>query len=288
MTEHMRGTLGQPFVIENVSGAGGSIGVGRVARAAPNGYTIGIGDVGTQVLNGAVYPLTYDVMTDFEPVALLVASPLLVLSRASLPAKKLNELVAWLKANQDKVVAGLHRLRHALASVRPLSAADRSRAQWTFVPYRGAAPAIQDLVGGQVDSCASRRAAARCRWRAAARCAPTPSCRRRGCPRRRRSRPPTKPACRASICRSGRRSGCRRARRRTSSRSSTPRWSRRWRIPACAPSSPSSGRSFPPREQQTPRGARGVAPCRSRQVVADHQGRRHQAGLDAQRRQLRA
>ena len=70
MTEHMRGTLGQPFVIENVSGAGGSIGVGRVARAAPNGYTIGIGDVGTQVLNGAVYPLTYDVMTDFEPVAL--------------------------------------------------------------------------------------------------------------------------------------------------------------------------------------------------------------------------
>ena len=124
MTEHMRGTLGQPFVIENVSGAGGSIGVGRVARAAPNGYTIGIGDVGTQVLNGAVYPLTYDVMTDFEPVALLVASPLLVLSRASLPAKTLNELVAWLKANQDKVVARLHRLRHALASVRPLFAAD--------------------------------------------------------------------------------------------------------------------------------------------------------------------
>ena len=106
MAEHMRGTLGQPFVIENVSGAGGSIGVGRVARATPNGYTIGIGDVGTQVLNGAVYPLTYDVMTDFEPVALLVASPLLVLSRSSLPAKTLTELVAWLKANQEKVSQG--------------------------------------------------------------------------------------------------------------------------------------------------------------------------------------
>src|SRR5687768_7445255 len=82
VSEHMRETLGQPLIVENVSGAAGSIGAGRVARAAPNGYTLGIGDVGTQVLNGAVFPLTYDVMSDFEPVALLVASPLLVLSRA--------------------------------------------------------------------------------------------------------------------------------------------------------------------------------------------------------------
>ncbi len=150
MTEHMRGTLGQPFVIENVSGAGGSIGVGRVARATPNGYTISIGDVGTQVLNGAVYPLNYDVMTDFEPVAWLVASPLLVLSRSSLPAKTLTELVAWLKANQEKVSQGFIG-SGTLSHLCGLYMQQVTGSKWTFVPYRGAAPAIQDLVGGQVD-----------------------------------------------------------------------------------------------------------------------------------------
>ena len=93
----MSGTLGQPFVVENVSGAGGSIAVGRVARAAPNGYTLGHGDIGTYVLNGAVYQLPYDLMTDFEPVALVASSPLLVLAKKSMPAKDLKELLAWLK-----------------------------------------------------------------------------------------------------------------------------------------------------------------------------------------------
>jgi tripartite-type tricarboxylate transporter receptor subunit TctC len=150
VTEHMRGTLGQPFVIENVSGASGSIGVGRVARAAPNGYTLGIGDVGTQVLNGAVYSLNYDVMTDFEPVALLVASPLIVLSRSSLPAKSLAELTAWLKANQDKVSQGFIG-SGTLSHLCGLYLQQTIAGKWTFVPYRGAAPAIQDLAGGQVD-----------------------------------------------------------------------------------------------------------------------------------------
>lgn len=150
VTDHMRGTLGQPFVIENVSGAGGSLGVGRVARAAPNGYTIGIGDVGTQVLNGAVYPLTYDVMTDFTPIALLVSSPLLVLSRSSLPAKTLSELVAWLKANQPKVSQGFIG-SGTLSHLCGLYMQQTIAGQWTFVPYRGAAPAIQDLIGGQID-----------------------------------------------------------------------------------------------------------------------------------------
>jgi tripartite-type tricarboxylate transporter receptor subunit TctC len=151
LTEHMRGTLGQPIVIENVSGAGGSLGAGRVARAAPNGYTIGIGDVGTQVLNGAVYPaLGYDVMTDFEPVALVAASPLLVLSRANLPAKTLTEFTEWLKANQDKVSQGFIG-SGTLSHLCGLYLQDTIKSKWTFVPYRGAAPAIQDLVGGQVD-----------------------------------------------------------------------------------------------------------------------------------------
>src|SRR5689334_4016561 len=76
VTDHMRGTLGQTFVVENVGGGGGTIATGRLARAAPNGYTIGIGDVGSMVLNGAVYSLFYDLMTEFEPIALLVSSPL--------------------------------------------------------------------------------------------------------------------------------------------------------------------------------------------------------------------
>jgi tripartite-type tricarboxylate transporter receptor subunit TctC len=150
VTEHMRGTLGQPFVIENVSGAGGSIGVGRVARAAPNGYTLGHGDIGTYVLNGAVYQLSYNLMSDLEPVALVSSSPLLVLAKNSVPAKDLRELLAWLKTNRDKVSQG-HLGNGTLAHLCGLYMQKTAAAQWTFVPYRGAAPAMQDLVGGQID-----------------------------------------------------------------------------------------------------------------------------------------
>jgi tripartite-type tricarboxylate transporter receptor subunit TctC len=150
VTEHMRGTLGQPFVIENVSGAGGSIGVGRVARAAPNGYTLGHGDIGTYVLNGAVYQLPYNLMNDLEPVTLVASSPLLVLAKNSVPAKDLTELLAWLKANRDKVSQG-HLGNGTLAHLCGLYMQKTAAAQWTFVPYRGAAPAMQDLVGGQID-----------------------------------------------------------------------------------------------------------------------------------------
>jgi tripartite-type tricarboxylate transporter receptor subunit TctC len=150
VTEHMRGTLGQPFVVENVSGAGGSIGVGRVARATPNGYTIGMGDIGTYVLNGAVYQLPYDLMTDLEPVALLASSPLLILTRNSMPAKDLKELAAWLKANQGKVSQG-HLGAGTLAHLCGLDMQRTMAAEWAFVPYRGAAPALQDLASGQID-----------------------------------------------------------------------------------------------------------------------------------------
>jgi tripartite-type tricarboxylate transporter receptor subunit TctC len=150
VTDHMRGTLGQPFVIENVSGAGGSIAGGRVARAAPNGYTLGHGDIGTYVLNGAVYQLPYDLMTDFEPVALVASSPLLVLAKNSVPAKDLKELIAWVKSNHDKVSQG-HLGNGTLAHLCGLYMQKTAAAQWTFVPYRGAAPALQDLVAGQID-----------------------------------------------------------------------------------------------------------------------------------------
>ena len=150
VAEHMRGTLGQPFVIENVGGAGGSLGVGRLARSAANGYTIGVGDIGAFVLNGAVYALPYDLMADFEPVALLATSPLLVLARNTMQAKDLKELIAWLKDNHGKVSQG-HIGSGTLSHLCGLYMQATAAATWTFVPYRGAAAALQDLTGGQID-----------------------------------------------------------------------------------------------------------------------------------------
>jgi tripartite-type tricarboxylate transporter receptor subunit TctC len=105
LIEHMRGSLGQSIVIENVTGAGGSIGVGRVARATPDGYTFGIGQVSSNTLNGAVYKLSYDLVKDFEPVALLTIAPMWMLGRASLPPNNIKELIAWLRANGDTATA---------------------------------------------------------------------------------------------------------------------------------------------------------------------------------------
>src|SRR6187549_921063 len=102
LAERMKTTLGEAVLIENVTGAAGSIGVGRAVRAAPDGYTISFGHLGTHVANGAIYPLPYDMLTDLEPVVLLPSNPMVVVSKPTLPAKNLKELIAWLKANQDK------------------------------------------------------------------------------------------------------------------------------------------------------------------------------------------
>src|SRR5262245_3240427 len=104
--DRMKATLGQSFVIENVTGAGGSIGVGRAVRAPADGYTISFGHLGTHVANQAIYPLPYDMLTDLDPLVLLPSNPMVVVSRNSLPAKNLQELLAWLKANPDKATAG--------------------------------------------------------------------------------------------------------------------------------------------------------------------------------------
>jgi tripartite-type tricarboxylate transporter receptor subunit TctC len=106
LAEHMRRSLGQPVIIENVSGASGSIGVGRVARAAPDGHTVSIGHWGTHVVNGASYQLPYDVVKDFEPVSLLADTPQWIVARKTLPPKDLRELIAWLKENPGKATAG--------------------------------------------------------------------------------------------------------------------------------------------------------------------------------------
>jgi tripartite-type tricarboxylate transporter receptor subunit TctC len=106
LAERMKVSLGQPVIIENVTGAGGTIGTGRVARAAPDGYTLSIGQNETHVITGATYALQYDVLNAFEPVALLSTTPLLLLARKAMPADDLNGLIAWLKANPNKATQG--------------------------------------------------------------------------------------------------------------------------------------------------------------------------------------
>ena len=106
IAERMRVSLGQPVILENVAGAAGSIGVARAARAAPDGYTISIGNISSHVLNGATYSLPFNVLTDFEPVALLASNPQLIISKNAVPASDLVGLIAWLKANPDKASAG--------------------------------------------------------------------------------------------------------------------------------------------------------------------------------------
>jgi tripartite-type tricarboxylate transporter receptor subunit TctC len=148
--DHMRTTLNQPVVIENVGGAAGSLGVGRVARAAPDGYTIGIGTWSTYVANGAIYPLQYDLRTDFEPIALLPNAPLWMVAKTASPTRDLKELVAWLKANPNKAsaaVVGLGGSGHICGIFFQM----RTGTNFQFVPYRGGSQALQDLVGGQVD-----------------------------------------------------------------------------------------------------------------------------------------
>jgi tripartite-type tricarboxylate transporter receptor subunit TctC len=148
--EHMRAELGQPVLVENVSGAGGSIGVGRVAVAAPDGYTISAGHFGTHVANGAIYPLKYDLQRDLDPVARLPSNPMLVVTRRDFPAANLHELVAWLKANPQKTAAGTAGAGSG-AHIGAAFLAQLAGASVEFIPYRGTAPAIQDLVAGQID-----------------------------------------------------------------------------------------------------------------------------------------
>jgi tripartite-type tricarboxylate transporter receptor subunit TctC len=148
VAEGMRPLLGQPIVIEDVTGASGTIGVGRAARAAPDGYTLSVGQWATHVLNGAVFTLPYSVLDDFEPIALLTSNPQLIVAKNAVPAENLKELIAWLKANPGKASQGT-----AGAGTRVSGAFFQSLSgtSFTFVPYRGSAPAMQDLIGGQID-----------------------------------------------------------------------------------------------------------------------------------------
>src|SRR6478752_5118215 len=150
LSEPLRAALGQPIVIENVAGAGGNIGIGRLARAAPDGYTIGIGQWSTHVVNAVTYSLPYDVLHDFEPIALLAVTPQLIIARKNFPANNVKELVEWLKANPDKASAATVGAAGG-AQVTAVYFQQATGTRFAFVPYRGGAPAMQDLVAGQVD-----------------------------------------------------------------------------------------------------------------------------------------
>ena len=148
LADRMKTTLGQSIVGENVGGAGGSIGIGRVARATPDGYTIAIGSSETHVLNAVALNLPYDVVADFEPVVQLPAYPFLIVSPNAVPATTLKELIAWIKANPGKVTqgtVGYGTIQHMCGVVMQKAIG----ATWQFVPYRGGAPAMQDLLSGQ-------------------------------------------------------------------------------------------------------------------------------------------
>ena len=147
MAERMRAPLGQPIVIENVGGAGGSIGVGRVARAAPDGYTFDIGQWDTHV-GSIIYKLDYDLEKDFEPIGLISNNPQLMVAKNDLAANSLAELVTWMKANPGKINFVN---QNAAANVSGVLFENLTRQKVQFIPYRGAGPAMTDLVSGTVD-----------------------------------------------------------------------------------------------------------------------------------------
>jgi tripartite-type tricarboxylate transporter receptor subunit TctC len=148
--ERMQKTLGQPITIENVTGAGGSLGVGRVVRAPPDGYTVSIGHLGTHVANGAIYKLGYDLVTDLEPVVLLPSNPMIVVSKNAVPAKTLPELLAWMRAKPTPPTAGTAGAGSG-SHIAGLYFENITGIKLQYVPYRGTAPALNDLIAGQID-----------------------------------------------------------------------------------------------------------------------------------------
>jgi tripartite-type tricarboxylate transporter receptor subunit TctC len=150
VAERMRSALGQHIVIENATGAGGTIGVGKAARAAPDGYSIGIGAWNTHVVNGAIHTLPYHVLNDFEPVALLANNHSVIVSKTAVPSKNLSELIGWIKANEGKVSAGTGGPGTSL-HVAGVFFQHLTGTYFQFVPYRGAAPAALDLIAGRID-----------------------------------------------------------------------------------------------------------------------------------------
>jgi tripartite-type tricarboxylate transporter receptor subunit TctC len=148
--EHMQRSLGQPCLVEDFAGAAGSVGVGRVARAAPDGYTLIVGQWSTHVANAAIYKLPYDTLADFQPIALLSSNPGLIVGRKDLPANDLKELIAWLRANPEKATQGTPGAG-GFGHIGGVFFQNMTGTKYQFIPYRGAAPMIAALLAGQFD-----------------------------------------------------------------------------------------------------------------------------------------
>jgi len=150
IAEPMRATLGQPVVIENVTGAGGSLGVQRVARSAPDGYTLSIGHLNSHVFTGAVYKLSFDLLKDLAPVTLLTSAPMIFVVRNGFPARDAKELFAWMKEHPKGATFGSVGIGGP-AKVWATNFQSKIGIEFQFIPYRGAAAIVQDLIGGQID-----------------------------------------------------------------------------------------------------------------------------------------
>ncbi|MFL6820800.1 MAG: tripartite tricarboxylate transporter substrate binding protein BugD [Bradyrhizobium sp.] len=150
LAERMKTSLGESVVVENVTGAGGSIGVGRAVRSPPDGYTISFGHLGTHVANGAIYKLGFDLVSDLEPVVLLPSNPMIIVSKNAVPAKTLQELLAWLKSRPTPAAAGTAGAGSG-SHIAGLYFENVTGIKLQYVPYRGTGPAMNDLVGGQID-----------------------------------------------------------------------------------------------------------------------------------------
>ena len=150
LAERMKITLGEALLVENVTGAGGSIGVGRAVHSPPDGYTISFGHLGTHVANGAIYKLGYDLVTDLEPVVLLPSNPMIIVSKKAVPAKSLKEFLDWLKAQPKPPIAGTAGAGSG-THIAGLYFENITGIKLQYVPYRGSGPAMNDLVSGQID-----------------------------------------------------------------------------------------------------------------------------------------
>jgi tripartite-type tricarboxylate transporter receptor subunit TctC len=148
--ERMKMSLGEAILVENTTGAGGSIGVGRAVHSPPDGYTVSFGHLGTHVANGAIYKLNYDLVADLEPVVLLPSNPMVLVSKNAVPAKTLKELIDWLKSRPQPPTAGTAGAGSG-SHVAGLGFEAATGVKLQYVPYRGTAPAMNDLVAGQID-----------------------------------------------------------------------------------------------------------------------------------------
>jgi tripartite-type tricarboxylate transporter receptor subunit TctC len=150
MGERMRKTLGQAILVDNTTGAGGTVGTAKVVRSPPDGYMVSIGHWGTHVVNGVYYSLPYNLLTDFEPVAMIATNPQVIISKNAVPATNLKELVAWISANQGKALMGTGGIGGA-SHMAAIYFGNRIGVKFHYVPYRGGAPALQALLGGEID-----------------------------------------------------------------------------------------------------------------------------------------